>query len=117
MRFFPGVDAGLASLRAALGEEVTDAGLPAVVGGLGDEDLVGVLRTASELIQALETVRIAAAGAVTARSGRERGQGGLAQVRGHRSPVSLVQEITGSTRGDAVKAGAARGVAARRGAG
>ncbi|MGC5171379.1 DUF222 domain-containing protein [Microbacterium sp. DT81.1] len=103
MRFFPGVDAGLESLRAVLGSELTDAGLPGIVSGLGDEDLVGVLRSTSTLIQALETVRIAAAGAVTARSGRERGQGGLAQVRGHRSPVSLVQEITGSTRGDAVR--------------
>lgn len=103
MRFFPGVAVGLEGLRSVLGEQVTEAGVPDAVSRLSDEDLVTVLRTASSVIQSMETVRIAVAGVMTARSGRERGQGGFAQVRGHRSPVSLVQEITGSTRSEAVK--------------
>jgi hypothetical protein len=50
-----------------------------------------------------ESVRIAATGAVAARSARDAGQSGLAQKRGHRSAVSLIQDLTGSSRADATK--------------
>ncbi|MDR7188827.1 hypothetical protein J2Y46_001650 [Microbacterium sp. BE35] len=40
---------------------------------------------------------------MAARSTRDAGHGGLAQKRGHRSAVSLIQDLTGSTLADATK--------------
>ncbi|MBN9177903.1 MAG: DUF222 domain-containing protein [Microbacterium sp.] len=44
------------------------------------------------------------AGVVARRSARDRGHGGLAQVEGFRTPVQMVKEITGATRGEAIRA-------------
>lgn len=44
-----------------------------------------------------------AAGIIAGRSTRETGHSGLCQSRGHRTPESLIQSITGSTRGEAAR--------------
>jgi len=102
MDFFTGIDQHLGVLRSVLGD-VAAEGLTQVVAGLPDDVVVRVLAEATVAITSLDAVRAVAAGVIAARSGRDAGHGGLAQTRGHRSPVSLVQEITGTTKGDAVR--------------
>lgn len=102
MSFFSDLQAQLDALRALVGD-VEAVAVPGAVSRLGDDEVVAVISTVSALARACESLRIAASGVVAARSTREAGHSGLAQKRGHRSPASLVQELTGSTRADAVK--------------
>ncbi|WOF23500.1 DUF222 domain-containing protein [Microbacterium betulae] len=103
MTFFAAMEQRVAGLRAAVGGEMADREMPAAVAGLGDDAVVSVIREASELVRQAEALRIAASGVAASRSTREAGHSGLAQKRGHRSPVSLVQEIMGSTKADATR--------------
>ena len=103
MAFFTDLDRALTALRAALGEDVEAADAPAAVQRLADDDLLSLIEQASVLVRTGESVRIAATGVVAARSRREAGHGGLAQKRGHRSTVSLIQDLTGTTRADAAR--------------
>lgn len=75
----------------------------AVVAALPDEDVLALLTVATDLAKTAERVRAVAAGVVSARSSRAAGHKGLAQGRGHRNAVALVQELSGSTRGDAAR--------------
>src|SRR5690606_23364451 len=50
-----------------------------------------------------ELMRTVGIGAVGARSTRDAGHSGFAQARGHRNTVSFVQQITGSSRGEAAR--------------
>ncbi len=102
MDIFSDLQAALDALRGALGDGEA-AGIPITVQALGDDELVSVIQSATTLVRAGESMRIAASGVVAARSTRESGHGGLAQRRGHRSAVSLIQDLTGSTRADATK--------------
>ena len=102
MDIFSDMQAALDALRAAFGDGDA-AGIPATAQGLDDDDLLSVIRSATTLVRAGESLRIAASGVVAARSTRDAGHGGLAQKRGHRSAVSLIQDLTGSTRADATK--------------
>ena len=70
---------------------------------LADDSVVAALQAATALVRAGEKVRIAGAGVAAARSTREVGHDGLAQKRGHRSPASLIQEITGASKAEAAK--------------
>lgn len=79
------------------------ADLPDAVSSLTDAEVVAVLREASELTQQVEQVRAVAAGVVAARSVRSGGHAGLSQARGHRSPASLVQELTGASKAEAAR--------------
>jgi hypothetical protein len=75
----------------------------AVVAALPDEDVLALLTVATDLAKTAERVRAVAAGVVSARSSRAAGHKGLAQGRGHRNAVALVQELSGGTRGDAAR--------------
>ena len=103
MGIFFGLQDALGALRGVLGEDAEATELPALVRAMPDEALVALIEDATTLVRGAEAVRIVAAGVVAARSVREAGHGGLAQQRGHRSPVSLIQDLTGSARGDAAK--------------
>ncbi|MCC2033721.1 DUF222 domain-containing protein [Microbacterium allomyrinae] len=103
MAFFSDLAQHLEVLRDAFGGDVEAEHLPALVERLGDESVVAALEAATGLVRAGEKVRIAAAGVAAARSTREAGHDGLAQKLGHRSPASLIQEITGATRAEAAK--------------
>jgi hypothetical protein len=103
MAFFSDLARHLEVLRDAFGGEVEVEKLPSVLEGLDDESVVAMLAAATELVRAGEKVRIAASGVAAARSTRDAGHDGLAQKRGHRSPTSLIQEITGATRAEAAK--------------
>lgn len=88
--------------------DVDPASLPAVLRRMPDDAVVALLEEASALIGCAERLKVAAAGVVAERSAAP--HGGLAGTLGHRSPVTLVQEITGGSRGEAsrtVRVGAA----------
>lgn len=103
MAFFSDMQAALDALRAALGEDVDAVHIPAVIPRLADGDVIALIESATALVRGSESVRIAASGVVASRSTRDDGHTGLAQKRGHRSPVSLIQDLTGSTRADPTK--------------
>lgn len=103
MAFFSELTQHLEVLHDALGGDVEAAGLPITVDRLGDDVIIAVLAAATGLVRAGEKVRIAASGVAAARSTRDAGHEGLSQRRGHRSPTSLIQEITGATRAEAAK--------------
>jgi hypothetical protein len=103
MAFFSELEQHLAVLREAFGGDVEAAELPAALDVLADDAVIAALAAATGLVRAGDKVRIAAAGVTAARSAREAGHDGLAQKRGHRSPASLIQEITGATKGEAAK--------------
>lgn len=103
MAFFTDLDAALSALRIALGDEAEAVQVPAAVALLADDVLLTLIEQATVLVRAGESVRIAATGAVAARSARMTGHSGLAQKRGHRSTVSLIQDITGTSRAEAAK--------------
>src|SRR6186997_3350129 len=103
MAIFSDIEQHIAVLREALGEGTAADALPARINELDDAAVVDVIAAASQLIRAVEKVRITASGVVGARSSRDAGHSGLAQVRGHRSPVALIQDLTGATHADAVK--------------
>ena len=102
MAFFTDLSQHLAVLGALFGD-VEPASLPAELERLDDGGIVAVLTAATGLVRAGEKVRIAASGVAATRSTRQAGHDGLAQKRGHRSPASLIQEITGATRAEAAK--------------
>lgn len=66
-----------------------------------DADVVRVLQETSDLARQVEKIQVAAAGVIAVRSKRERGHSGLSAARGHRSAVSLIQDLTGSTKTEA----------------
>lgn len=103
MSFFSDMQAALEALRAALGDDVESGEVAAAVQRLADDGVVALIEQATVLVRGGESVRIAGSGVVAARSTRDAGHGGLAQKRGHRSPVSLIQDLTGTTRADAAK--------------
>ncbi|WP_375383735.1 HNH endonuclease signature motif containing protein [uncultured Microbacterium sp.] len=101
MAFFSELATQIDVLRRALGGDVESDQLPRALDGLDDDQLVAVLDSATVLGRVAEKVRIAASGVAGARSTRDAGHEGLAQKRGHRSPASLIQELTGATRAEA----------------
>lgn len=103
MTFFADLHEALDALEALVGGDIDAAKVPAAVNELSDLDVERVIRAATVLVQRAECVRIAGSGAVAARSSRDAGHGGMAQKRGHRNAVSLIQDLTGTTRTDATK--------------
>ncbi|MGL3151146.1 DUF222 domain-containing protein [Microbacterium sp. A82] len=75
--------------------------LPIELNAMDDAAIVATLTEATELVNQLEQIRLAASGVVAVRSSRGTGHSGLAQSRGHRSASALIQDITGSTRAEA----------------
>ena len=72
--------------------------------GLDDDELLGLLADATEARKALELIVAAGSAEVARRPTRDRGYGGLAQKKGHRTSTGLVQQITGMGRGDVTRA-------------
>ncbi|MGO1267432.1 MAG: HNH endonuclease signature motif containing protein, partial [Microbacterium gubbeenense] len=89
----------VASLDGLLGEGADD--LTHTMRCLPDEQLVRVIEAAALAARCLGRVEAVGAGVLAERSAREAGQGGLAQVHGHRSPADFVQAITGTSKSDA----------------
>lgn len=103
MEFFTDITARVAAIRDLTGEVLDAGSLPSAVDRLDDAGALELLALASAVGQMTERLRTAAAGVVARRSSRETGHSGLAQSKGHRSAVSLVQQVTGTTRAEAAK--------------
>lgn len=95
--------ARLAALRTSVREAADAEPLADLVSVLSDLELESFAAIAAELAHASEVIRLAAIAAIHSRSAREAGHAGFAQSRGHRNTVSLVQQLTGVTRGEATK--------------
>ena len=96
--------ARLAGASAHLTRLLPAVDLSAQVGRLDDSALLELLSVAAEGRDAIDLVVAAASAEVAVRSARELGYDGLAQRQGHRNAVSLVQNVTGQSRGDAARA-------------
>ncbi|GAA1933253.1 hypothetical protein GCM10009775_26550 [Microbacterium aoyamense] len=81
-----------------------DDDVASVVLRLDDDDLLTLMTDASAARSAIDVIVAAASAEVGRRSVRELGYAGLAQRKGHRNATSLVQNITGQSRGDVFKA-------------
>lgn len=103
MDIFTELGAAAERLRAALGGAIAADGLPACVQSVDGDALDEIVAAASDIASLGQRVVAVGSGEVARRSTRERGHTGHAQKRGHRSPVSLVQDLTGTTRGEAAK--------------
>lgn len=103
MAFFSELQAALDALSSLLGDEIDAVDVPAAAARLSDDGVVGVIERATVVLRGVESVRIAASGVAAARSTLEAGHAGLAQGRGHRSAVSLIQDLTGTSRAEAAK--------------
>lgn len=96
--------ARLAAAAARVGATLGDGDVPVRAAGLGDDVLLDALTQATEARKALDLIMAGLSAEVGRRSTRDRGYSGLAQRQGHRNPTSLVQTITGQSRGDVNKA-------------
>lgn len=103
MSFFASITDRIGAIRALLGDVPDATLLPAAAERLDDADAVELLELASAVGQVAERLRVVAAGSVALRSSREAGHAGLAQSQGHRSAVSLVQQVAGVSRGEAAR--------------
>ena len=77
--------------------------LSLLIDQVADSDLETLLRDASAVRSEFDAIIAAGAGVVAKRSERELGYSGLAQRTGYRTPVAMVQSITGSTRTEAAR--------------
>ena len=77
--------------------------LPASLSEMTDAEILAILKETAELAGQVEQIKLAAVGVAAARSTRAQGHSGLAQSQGRRSAVDLVQNITGSTKGEAAR--------------
>lgn len=80
---------------------VPAASIVALMTELSDAALTTLVRDAAAARAEIDTIVTIGAGLIAKRSERELGYAGLAAREGHRSPIGLVQSLTGSTRGDA----------------
>ena len=102
MAIFSELEQLVETLRELLGAGADD--LSAAMTALSDEDVARVIARAGSLARGAEKIGIVASGVAARRSTRDAGHRGLAQKKGYRNPVALVQDLTGSTRADAAKA-------------
>ncbi|MGO3146067.1 MAG: DUF222 domain-containing protein [Leucobacter sp.] len=93
----------LTTLCSAAGLIASDGSLTTTVASLESSAVVNLARLATELGHAAERIGLAAAGVISVRSTRAAGHSGLAQQLGHRNAASLMQHVTGSTRGEAAR--------------
>ncbi|KQZ07908.1 hypothetical protein ASD19_11815 [Microbacterium sp. Root53] len=75
----------------------------AQVAAMSDDDALRFMDLSAALRKHGDRFSVIAAGVVASRSSRDAGHGGLAQGRGHRNAVALVQEVAGTSRGEAAR--------------
>lgn len=101
MAIFTELRTQLEQLTELVGADAEAEALGRTAARLGDEQVVQVIREASALIRGAESLRIIAAGIASSRSRRDAGHRGLAQSRGHRNAVELLQDLIGCTKSEA----------------
>ncbi|QKJ20238.1 DUF222 domain-containing protein [Microbacterium hominis] len=103
MDIFTEATAVIDRLRSTLGDAVRPSEIAEALTRLDPGELIRVMSDLTAGIRSLDSVRTVAAGVIAVQSTRDHGHSGTAQVHGHRTPVTLVQEITGVSRGEAAK--------------
>lgn len=103
MAIFTDIETHVATLRGTVGADAEASALPHIVSRLTDHQVISLLTETAALIRAAQAVQVVASGVAAARSTRDAGHSGLAQVRGQGSVTSLLQDLTGITRSDALK--------------
>ena len=78
--------------------------LPGSVVRLSDASVRDALGMVAGLQKQVATLQAVLVGVAAARSGRDRGHGGLVQGTGHRNAVEFVRDVTGVSRGEAIRA-------------
>ncbi len=82
---------------------VPAAELPDSALGLSDASVRDALGVVAGLVKQASTLQSVLAGVAAARSGRDRGHGGLVQGTGHRNTFEFIRDLTGATRGEAIR--------------
>ncbi|MBO0980723.1 HNH endonuclease signature motif containing protein [Microbacterium sp. SD291] len=101
MAVFTDIASLVPTLGERLGEGASLTEATALMVEMTDAEVVAILREAVEVTRPADQIRVVAAGIIADRSSRASGHSGLAQSRGHGSPASFVQQLTGSTKGEA----------------
>lgn len=98
-------------MRSAVGRlgvfaelDVEAAVLPSSALRLSDASVRDLLSEVTGLAKQVATLQAVLAGVASARSARDRGQGGFTQETGHRNAVEFIRDLTGATRGEATRA-------------
>ncbi|MBF0815696.1 DUF222 domain-containing protein [Microbacterium paludicola] len=86
-------------------DAVTSTTVPdaAAVRALPDDAVIALMRAGAELVRFGQGIQAVAAGVAASRSRPADGHGGLAQSRGHRNAVEMVQELSGGSKADAAR--------------
>jgi hypothetical protein len=103
MAVFTDVASLIPTLGERLGEGADLEQATTLMVEMADAEILAVLRESAKVSRAADQIRVVAAGIIGDRSTRASGHSGLAQSQGHRSSASLVQELTGSTKGEAAR--------------
>ena len=101
MALLTDIEHQIAALRDLFGCDVPAEELTSRMSAFDADALVDAVTAASTLMRAAERISIVGAGVAAARSGRDAGQDGLAQSRGHRTPAGLMQDISGVSHAEA----------------
>ncbi len=94
----------VAALGVFVELDVPAAELPSSVVRLSDASVRDALGVVAGLVKQATTLQAVLVGVAASRSGRDRGHGGLVQGTGHRNAVEFVRDVTGVTRGEAIRA-------------
>ncbi|WP_314505843.1 DUF222 domain-containing protein [uncultured Microbacterium sp.] len=94
----------ICTLDSQFGVDVDGADLVAAARRWETDAVVAMVEIAAAVKHDADRLMAVGAAILSERSSRDLGQSGAAAVRGHSSPVSLVQSISGGTRADAVRA-------------
>lgn len=77
--------------------------LAAGAGSLSDASVREAFAEVAALSRGVQKLEVVLAGVIAQRSTRDAGQAGLAQTGGFRTPVQMVQEVAGVSRGEAIR--------------
>ena len=103
MGFLEDIGDAVTRLGVFAESNVPAAELPSSAVRLSDASVRDALGMVAGIVRQATTLQAVLVGIAAARSGRERGHGGLVQETGHRNPVEFVRDVTGVTRGEAIR--------------
>ena len=104
MRFLEDMSTAVAGLGVFAELDVPASELPSSVVLLSDASVRDALAMVARLQKQVATLQAVLVGVAAARSGRDRGHGGLVQGTGHRNAVEFVRDVTGVSRREAIRA-------------
>ncbi len=104
MGFLEDMSDAVARLGVFVELDVPAGELPSSVVRLSDASVRDALGVVAGLVKQATTLQAVLVGVAAARSGRDRGHGGLVQGTGHRNAVEFVRDVTGVSRGEAIRA-------------